>query len=151
MGENEPPFSRAKVSWITYAAPTSGWARKIWLVKSVHFDLKNRLVMLVCLQIEFLIGIYFCAMSAGSAVWPLTRTRPTMRPQACMIIICVAFWVLHGWLIMSQRFLLAGVEIHEEMRDFLLFWRKRDRPTDRRTDGQTDRRTDPLIEMRGRI
>ena len=53
-----------------------------------------------------------------------------------MIIICVAFWVLHGWLIISQRFLLAGVETREEMRDFLLFWPKHDGRTDWRTDGQ---------------
>ena len=72
-----------------------------------------------------------------------------MRSQACMIIICVAFWALHGWLIISQRFLLAGVEIHEEMRDFLLFWRKCDRRTDQRTDGPTDQQMD--IEMQGRI
>ena len=63
---------------------------------------------------------------------------PTMRPQACMIIICIAFWVLHGWLFISQRFLLVVVEIRDEMRDFQLFWRKRDGPTDRRTDGPTD-------------
>ena len=50
---------------------------------------------------------------------------PTMRPQACMIIICVAFWVLHGWLIISQRFLLAGVETGEEMRNPPI-----DQPTD---------------------
>ena len=73
--------------------------------------------------------------------------RPTMRPQACMIIIYVTFWVFHGWLIISQRFWLAGVEIREEMRDLLLFWQKRDWPM----DGRTDRRTDPVIEMRGHI
>ena len=54
---------------------------------------------------------------------------PTMQPQACMIIIYVAFWELHGWLIISQRFLLAGVEIHEKLRDFLLYI----------TDGPTNR------------
>ena len=68
---------------------------------------------------------------------------PTMRPQACMIIICVTFWVFHGWLIISQRFWLAGVEIREKMRNFQLFWRKRngrtDGPTNGRTDGPTDR------------
>ena len=69
-------------------------------------------------------------------LWGNKASWPTMRPQACMIIIC-AFWVLHSWLILSQRFLLAGVEIHGEMRDFLLFWRKRDQMTDRRTDWQT--------------
>ena len=39
-----------------------------------------------------------------------------MRPQACMIIICVSFWALRGWLIISQCFWLTAVEICEEMR-----------------------------------
>ena len=77
-----------------------------------------------------------CGSYKNKASWP------TMRPQACMIIICVAFWALHGWLIISQRFLLAGVEISEDMRDFLLFWRKPDGRTDEPTDGATERRTD---------
>ena len=71
-----------------------------------------------------------------------------MRPQACMIIICAAFWVFHVWLIIYQRSLLAGVKNREEMCSFLNFWRKRDGPTDRLTDGPTngwmDGRTDPL-------
>ena len=72
---------------------------------------------------------------------------PTMRPQACMINFCAAFWALHVWLIISRRSSLVGVKNREEMRCFLVFKRKRDGPTDGRTDG----RTDPLIEMRGRI
>ena len=51
MGENDPQCSRAKVSPITYAAPTSGWARKLKIEKSTDFDLKNWLVVLVSLQI----------------------------------------------------------------------------------------------------
>ena len=54
------------------------------------------------------------------------------------------FLSVHGWLIISQRFRLAGVEIREEMRDFLLRLRKH-----RQTDRPTDR--DPLIETRGRV
>ena len=50
MGEKAPPCSRAKVSPITYAAPTSGWARKLKREKSTNFDLKNWLVVLVSLQ-----------------------------------------------------------------------------------------------------
>ena len=51
---------------------------------------------------------------------------------------------LHGRLIISQRFRLAGVEIREEMRDFPLFLTKAwpmDSLTDQQMDGRTDGQT----------
>ena len=55
------------------------------------------------------------------------------------------FLSVDGWLIHSQRFLLAGVETRKEMHDFLLFWRKRDRRTDGPTDGPTDQQMDKTL------
>ena len=74
-----------------------------------------------------------------------------MRPQACMIIICVVFCVWHCGMVdesllnvshwLEQRF-VKKCAIFSYFDESVT-----DGPTDRRTDG----RTDPLIEMRGRI
>ena len=62
-------------------------------------------------------------LKSGKFSWP------TMRPQACMIIICAAFLSV-AWF--NNHF--SAFLIHEGMPYFLLFWLKRDGPMDRWMD-----------------
>ena len=67
-------------------------------------------------------------LKSGKFSWP------TMRPQACMIIICAAFLSVAWFNNHSRHFLLTEMEIHEGMSYFLLFWLKRGGPMDRCAD-----------------